>query len=186
MHFIPIGQITESNLRALVSEGRREDAQLEFKSTLPSGSDEGKKEFLKDVTAMANSQGGDLIYGIAEDRSNPEDAGKAVELVGITGVNADATKLWMSELLNSSVEERLMGIEIREINLSSGGFALVLRVPGGVKGVAYGGVFEALEQRQITPEIEAVAGTSAGDHDCPQFLCREIPQGHDDDQLREV
>ena len=33
---------------------------------------------------------------------------------------------------------------------------------GGVKGVAYGGVFEVLEQRQITPRIEAVAGTSAG------------------------
>ncbi|HYV00276.1 MAG TPA: patatin-like phospholipase family protein [Pyrinomonadaceae bacterium] len=33
---------------------------------------------------------------------------------------------------------------------------------GGVKGVAYGGVFEVLEERQITPQIEAVAGTSAG------------------------
>ena len=32
---------------------------------------------------------------------------------------------------------------------------------GGVKGVAYGGVFEVLEKRQITPQIEAVAGTSA-------------------------
>jgi len=33
---------------------------------------------------------------------------------------------------------------------------------GGVKGVAYGGVFEVLEQRQITPQIQSVAGTSAG------------------------
>jgi hypothetical protein len=33
---------------------------------------------------------------------------------------------------------------------------------GGVKGVAYAGVFEVLEQRQITPQIESVAGTSAG------------------------
>jgi NTE family protein len=33
---------------------------------------------------------------------------------------------------------------------------------GGVKGVAYGGVFDVLEQKQITPQIEAVAGTSAG------------------------
>jgi NTE family protein len=32
---------------------------------------------------------------------------------------------------------------------------------GGVKGVSYGGVFEVLEQRQITPQIESVAGTSA-------------------------
>jgi NTE family protein len=33
---------------------------------------------------------------------------------------------------------------------------------GGVKGVAYGGVFEVLEQAQITPQIKRVAGTSAG------------------------
>jgi len=33
---------------------------------------------------------------------------------------------------------------------------------GGVKGVAYGGVVEVLEQRQITQQIGSVAGTSAG------------------------
>src|SRR6185295_152164 len=33
---------------------------------------------------------------------------------------------------------------------------------GGVKGIAYGGVFEVLEEKQITPQIKAVAGTSAG------------------------
>lgn len=33
---------------------------------------------------------------------------------------------------------------------------------GGVRGVAYGGAVEVLEQAQITPQIEKVAGTSAG------------------------
>jgi NTE family protein len=33
---------------------------------------------------------------------------------------------------------------------------------GGVKGVAYAGVFEVLEQAHITPQIKQVAGTSAG------------------------
>ncbi len=33
---------------------------------------------------------------------------------------------------------------------------------GGVKGVAYGGALEVLEQSQITPQVEKVAGTSAG------------------------
>ena len=33
---------------------------------------------------------------------------------------------------------------------------------GGVKGVAYGGVIDVLEQRGITPRITNVAGTSAG------------------------
>jgi NTE family protein len=33
---------------------------------------------------------------------------------------------------------------------------------GGVKGIAYGGALEVLEQSQITPQITRVAGTSAG------------------------
>jgi hypothetical protein len=125
----PIGQITESDLQSLVVEGRREDGQLEFKLTLPGGSDDEKREFLKDVSSMANSQGGDIIYGIREDRLNPEEAGKAAELVGITGVGEDSTKLWMFDLLNSSLEERVLGVEIRAVPLSAGGFALFVRIP---------------------------------------------------------
>lgn len=126
-----INTITEADLCRLVEDGRREEVQLEFKQALPGNSDDGKREFLKDVTAMANSSGGDIIYGIREDRSNPDEAGKAAELVGVgtAGVGADAAKLWMTELLNSSVEERILGVVIHDVALSAGGFALVVRVP---------------------------------------------------------
>src|SRR3954468_18657087 len=117
-----IDSITEADLQSLVTEGRREDTQLEFKLTVPGNSDDEKKEFLKDVSAMANAQGGDIIYGIREDKSNAEDEGKAAEVVGITGVSIDATKLWMSELITSSIEERLIGVRIQEIPLATGGF----------------------------------------------------------------
>lgn len=63
---------------------------------------------------MANAQGGDIIYGIREDRSNPDDSGKAAEVVPITGVSADATKQRMWQLLNGSIEERLLGVAMRE------------------------------------------------------------------------
>src|SRR5215212_34142 len=33
---------------------------------------------------------------------------------------------------------------------------------GGVKGIAYGGALDVLELSQITPQVEKVAGTSAG------------------------
>jgi hypothetical protein len=64
---------------------------------------------------------------------------------------------------------------------------------GGVKGVAYGGVFEVLEQRHITPQIEPTligSGNFRRRHHCDddesQLLCRGIPQDHDDPQLRKV
>ena len=64
---------------------------------------------------------------------------------------------------------------------------------GGVKGVAYGGVFEVLEQNKITPQIEPTL-ISGGNfrrrhychHDEPQLLCGGIPQDHDDPELRKV
>lgn len=126
-----INTITEADLQRLVDEGQGEDLQLEFKQELPGNSDDGKKEFLKDVTAMANSSGGDIIYGIREDRSNQDEAGRAAELVGLgaSGIGADAAKLWMTGLLNSSVEERILGVAIRDVQLSTGGYALVIRVP---------------------------------------------------------
>jgi len=77
-----INTITEADLQRLVDEGRREDVQLEFKQALPGNSDEGKKEFLKDVTAMANSSGGDIIYGVREDRSNLDAAVKSWRFAG--------------------------------------------------------------------------------------------------------
>lgn len=86
-----ISTITEADLQRLVDEGRRQDIQLEFKQALPGNSNDARKEFLKDVTTMANSSGGDIIYGIREERSNPDEAGKAAELVGVgaAGVGAD-------------------------------------------------------------------------------------------------
>jgi hypothetical protein len=131
MLYKAINTITEADLKRLIDEGRSEDIQLEFKQALPGNSDDGKREFLKDVTAMANSSGGDIIYGVREDRSNPDEAGKAAELVGVgsAGVGADAAKLWMMELLNSSVEERILGVAIHDVPFGAGGFALVVRIP---------------------------------------------------------
>jgi NTE family protein len=41
-------------------------------------------------------------------------------------------------------------------------FRFLVLQGGGVKGIAYSGAFEALDQQGILPHIEAVAGTSAG------------------------
>ena len=59
----PIDQIEEDDLQRLI--GTAESRQLEFKASLGK-SDEDVKEFLKDVSAMANATGGD-IYGVVED-----------------------------------------------------------------------------------------------------------------------
>lgn len=60
--------ITEATLIALCEEGRDESVTLDFKRQLYTKSDEDKAEIQKDVCAFANSEGGDLVIGITDDR----------------------------------------------------------------------------------------------------------------------
>ena len=51
----------------LLVEGQvRESPVLDYKGALPASTDAGKKELMADVSAMANSSGGVILYGIPE------------------------------------------------------------------------------------------------------------------------
>ncbi|HET7207231.1 MAG TPA: RNA-binding domain-containing protein [Terriglobales bacterium] len=41
---------------------------LDYKVQLPGGGDDDKREFLGDVTSFANMSGGDLLFGISDER----------------------------------------------------------------------------------------------------------------------
>lgn len=56
-----IRDITATDLQALVDNGVAESETLDYKLTLPGGSDSEKKEFLADVSALANTSGGTIV-----------------------------------------------------------------------------------------------------------------------------
>jgi hypothetical protein len=100
---------------------------LEFKRELPQPRlEQAKVELLKDVCAMANSAGGDILYGM-EERD-----GAAAALVPITEP-FDAAERRMRQVLDA-IEPRLDGLRFREVTLGSGGYAMVLRVPASYAG----------------------------------------------------
>ena len=47
---------------------KAERRTLEYKQELPLESDEAKREFLSDIASFANSGGGDILYGIVDER----------------------------------------------------------------------------------------------------------------------
>jgi predicted HTH transcriptional regulator len=61
-------QIDENLLNQVCLEQWDESSTLEFKAMLPQSApdDKPKQEFLKDVAALANAGGGDIVYGISE------------------------------------------------------------------------------------------------------------------------
>jgi predicted HTH transcriptional regulator len=78
-------QIKEHDLQSLVYNGVLEGKTIEYKQELTISLDREKKEFLADVSSFANASGGDLIYGIVEDR----DTGAPKSLEGIPIQNED-------------------------------------------------------------------------------------------------
>lgn len=113
--------IDETVLLALINCGVAEGRTLEFKRQLPGRSEDDKKEFLADVTALANSQGGDLIYGL------DEAGGMASALLGVED-DRDMTLNRLESLLRDGVEPRLTGARIGWVSLASGAGAVIIRI----------------------------------------------------------
>jgi Putative DNA-binding domain len=114
----------KSDLQRLVDEGLEESLTLDYKAS-PSLSRDGKnpEELCKDVSALANSAGGQLIYGIEEDKS----AGKPSK-VDDGVVDPKITKEWIEQILNSKVQPRMDGVRIERIDMETGKFGYVISV----------------------------------------------------------
>ena len=118
----PIDVITEPNILDLPKSGVAEGRTLDFKRELPGGRDEDIKEFLADVTSLANTQGGDLVFGV-EDQD-----GFATAICGVSPPSIDDAILRLENLMRDGVQPRLPSARIRWIPLTAGGGVLVVRV----------------------------------------------------------
>lgn len=107
-------ELDEAKLQKLCDERCPESGTLDFKRDIPGTSDKDKHEFLKDVCALANAEGGDLVYGIDEDR------GVAKDIVPITSEMADSAKRRLGQVLDAGLEPRLLGIGFHEIKVTNG------------------------------------------------------------------
>lgn len=117
-----LATMTEAHVNAMVADQVTEDSYLDLKRDLPRLDGGGRHEFLADVSAFANSSGGDLVYGIDEDGE-----GRAAAVVAQAG-NADEEARRFQDVLMNGVEPRLPGLQVQAVQVA-GGFVLVVRVP---------------------------------------------------------
>jgi len=134
-----IEEITEEDLQALRDNKVSEGKTIEYKQSLPSRSDSGKKEFLADVSSFANASGGDLIYGIIEDRRT----GIPKSLEGLTIENTAEEILRLENMIRDGIEPRIPSVNIPPpIPLKNSKVALIIRVHKSYSSphrVKYGG-----------------------------------------------
>jgi predicted HTH transcriptional regulator len=119
-----IDQITEKDLQALIDNSVLERRTIEYKRLLPSNSDVDKKEFLADVSSFANASGGDLIYGIIQDK----ETGAPERLEGLDIKNVDQEILRLDNLIRNGIEPRIPSLAIKPISLSNSRVALIIRI----------------------------------------------------------
>lgn len=111
--------LSHADIEALVAAGRGEERRLEFKRELVAGSDGDKKEYLADLSSLANAQGGDLIFGVEES------GGVASSVPGITLEDADREILRLEQLALAGLQPRILGLRS----------AFLPSVPGANTGV---------------------------------------------------
>ena len=117
-----IESIEKSDLEGLINDQTRENQKLEYKAQMYSQLSIDRIEMLKDITAMANAEGGYLIIGIEEDSE-----GIPVKLLGLE--NGEVVKDNILKSCNSSIEEKILGLKIKPVDIGNSKSVLTLQIP---------------------------------------------------------
>ncbi len=118
----PISQLKEEDLQALIDNKERESSILEYKQEI-SGTDHEKKEISKDISAIANTEGGYLVIGVQETD------GQASAIIGTPKtIGRQPIEAWIENVLITNVRPKI-AITPKVIALSS--------VPGRVLVIIY-------------------------------------------------
>jgi len=115
--------LSEPDIQELVTAGVTEGLRIEYKRDLYGRSDAEKKEALKDISALANADGGHLIVGVEAQNGLP------TSVSGVDIPNPDEAVLRLEQLVRTGIEPRLIGVRTRTVALQNGRICIVMRVP---------------------------------------------------------
>jgi len=113
-------EITQDDLEKLIECQVPESKRLDYKASFGSGGG-WAKEWCKDISALANTEGGCIIVGMEEEQAIP---------TKLTGISDDPDKLTqrLEQSANSNIKPRI-SIDIKSVALSSSAIALVITTP---------------------------------------------------------
>lgn len=126
----PVKEINAQDIEDLLNQSVPESLILDYKEVSPSYDDRAKEDFLKDFTAMANREGGFLIYGISEKKdSEGKNTNTPGEIFLLKESHLSVFEAKISSWLRDSVEPRILNYEYQQVEGASGGWVVVVKVP---------------------------------------------------------
>jgi|SRR5690554_294328 len=125
-------KIQEADIKRLVENQIQESSNLDYKKELSISKDKDKKEFLFDVTAMYNTDGGCLVFGIEEEKDKDnQNTGKPKEITGIEIQNSDKLIQQIEDIIKNCTEPSINQLIINELKVD-GETVLILGIPKGL------------------------------------------------------
>jgi hypothetical protein len=116
----PISELVYDDIEGLTSSGEHESVCLDYKQLI-SGSERDKAELAKDISALANSQGGYLIIGIEERDGSPVHPPCGTEPM----LGRQKVEDWIAQTANSNIAQRVQ-MDIRTIPIPNSPNCIVI------------------------------------------------------------
>jgi hypothetical protein len=129
---ISLDEIKEQQLNSLVSLRIKESPNLEYKLKLNIASETEKRELCKDLSALANSQGGHILFGIKETNGDP---------ISVDGIQYDDTiGTRLRQIITTGISPRMQNVREKSVSLKNGKRVLILKIEpdGYLHQVKYG------------------------------------------------
>jgi len=114
--------ISLDDLQALANARIPEGRRLDYKRDHYGRTDEAKREFAADISAMANAQGGYILIGVEEQN------GIASKIVGVETQDPDALVRAVSDSIRTSIEPPIIGARVRWLETEAGRGVLIILV----------------------------------------------------------
>jgi hypothetical protein len=121
--------IGPNEILRLIEDRTSERKVLEYKQALNIGPDSERAEFLFDVSSFANASGGDIIFGIADERDETGNAtGVPAKITPLTVGNPVAECSRIEQIIESGIEPRIPVVFVKPIEIPERGLVIVIRI----------------------------------------------------------
>lgn len=109
---LKVNRYTKAHIDYLIKSGSEESVHIEYKAGgALDATDSKKREISKDVSSMANSDGGIIVYGVSEEDHIP----KAYAFVD----GNQYSKEWLEQVINSKIKRRIPELAIDVIRVGN-------------------------------------------------------------------